>query len=338
MNRRTILAGLSGAMIGPALAGPATANAPDLWAAWKARFLTDEGRVVDHLQDAVSHSEGQGYGMLLAQAHGDRAAFDAMEGWVQAHLLIRDDPLMAWRWRPGEPDRGADWHTATDGDLFRAWALMRGEVFSGWEGAGAGVADIVGAIAALCLAPDPRTQGEPVLVPSAESPRGGAGVLFNPSYVMPRAMRELGSFAGMPDLIRAADHGETLLSELAASGPIPDWVSITPDGYSPAPDYSAAQGYDAMRVGLYLMWSDRADHPAVRRQAGYYDGGAEVPVVVSPTGHVQTRSTYPGYHALADLVRCAPPRAVSDSAEPYYPATLGLLAGVARREGATCGT
>lgn len=323
-------------MIGSTLAKPLSAGDRDGWATWKARFLTDDGRVVDHLQDQASHSEGQGYGLLLAQAYGDRAAFEAIEDWTQRHLLIRDDPLMAWRWRPDVPDRGADWHTATDGDLFRAWALMRAEVFSGWAGTGAAAGAIAASIKTLCLARDPRTQGEPVLMPSAETPRSEAEVLFNPSYVMPRALRELGAFTGETDLARAADHGETLLAELAGAGPVPDWVLITKGGYSPAPPYSDAQGYDALRVGLYLMWSDRPHHPAVARQAGYYDDGASAPVVVSPGGEVRTRSTYPGYLALADLVRCRPARPAASQDEPYYPATLGLLTAVARREGATC--
>ena len=44
----------------------------DAWRAYKARFVTAQGRVVDTANGLVSHSEGQGYGMLLAVAADDR--------------------------------------------------------------------------------------------------------------------------------------------------------------------------------------------------------------------------------------------------------------------------
>ncbi|MEG9529489.1 MAG: glycosyl hydrolase family 8, partial [Hyphomicrobiales bacterium] len=42
------------------------------WRAYRSRFITDQGRVVDTANGQISHSEGQGYGMLLAVAAGDR--------------------------------------------------------------------------------------------------------------------------------------------------------------------------------------------------------------------------------------------------------------------------
>src|SRR5436309_1896309 len=41
------------------------------WRSYKARFVTDQGRVVDTANGRISHSESQGYGMLLAVAAGD---------------------------------------------------------------------------------------------------------------------------------------------------------------------------------------------------------------------------------------------------------------------------
>ena len=32
---------------------------------------------------------------------------------------------MAWKWVPDPHTNVADWHNATDGDLLRAWALLR---------------------------------------------------------------------------------------------------------------------------------------------------------------------------------------------------------------------
>ena len=99
------------------------------WQQWQRRYVSF-GRVIDAQQGGISHSEGQGYGLLLAQAHGDRQAFDEIDAWTRHHLAIRDDRLMAWKWQPGPGNNVADWHNATDGDLFRAWALLRGGLSS----------------------------------------------------------------------------------------------------------------------------------------------------------------------------------------------------------------
>ncbi|WP_292022703.1 glycosyl hydrolase family 8 [Maritimibacter sp. UBA3975] len=319
---------------------PAFADAEPIWSDWKARFLEANGRVVDSLQGNASHSEGQGYGLLLAQAFGDRDAFDAIESWTRGHLLIRDDTLMAWRWRPEEADPATadnrDWHTATDGDLFRAWGLLRADTFSGWGDYGAEVRRIAEALAALCLKPDPRAPGEVVLTPGAEALGTPDRVLFNPSYVMPRALRELGAYSGVTELIRAADHGETILAELAATGLVPDWSMITPTGFAQPEGFGTNHGYDAIRVALYLHWSGQKTHPALTQKAGVWSGAPALPVVLTPEGQVIERSTFPGYHAIADLIACRPVAPHPDQGEPYYPATLGLLSRVARRESGLC--
>jgi endo-1,4-beta-D-glucanase Y len=47
-------------------AAPATLLA-DGWRQYKDRFVTSEGRVVDNANGGISHSEGQGYAMLIAE-------------------------------------------------------------------------------------------------------------------------------------------------------------------------------------------------------------------------------------------------------------------------------
>jgi endoglucanase len=51
---------------------------PRLWDQYRSRFITADGRVIDKDNDpkGVTHTEGQGYGMLLAEAAGDRDRFD----------------------------------------------------------------------------------------------------------------------------------------------------------------------------------------------------------------------------------------------------------------------
>ncbi|NDA48669.1 MAG: cellulase, partial [Alphaproteobacteria bacterium] len=101
----------------------------DLWASYKSRFISDKGRVIDTANAQISHSEGQGYGMLLAVAAADRNAFDRIWGWTRANLMVRDDQLIAWRWEPNNRPAVADMNNASDGDLLIAWALTEAAEF-----------------------------------------------------------------------------------------------------------------------------------------------------------------------------------------------------------------
>ena len=339
MNRRHFLA--AGAVLATVGQRAGAIEADDgltrLWPSWKARFLLPEGRVVDQGQGGISHSEGQGYGLLLAQAAGDAATFRQIEDWTARHLAIRQDALMGWKWQAEAGGRVSGWHNATDGDLFRAWALLRAGRDSGWTGFEAQAVRIARDIAGICLAPDPRAPQEWLLRPGAEARQDAGRVLLNPSYFMPRALRELGEECGEPRLIRAADHAETVLAELADQGFLPDWIDRTDAGFAPPADHDLRWGYDAVRIPLYLIWSGRAGHPAVAVAAALMDRAdlaGHLALRVSPEGVVGAESDHPGYRAIWALIDCA--RAEPAADEPYYPATLGLLARLAVRE-SDCG-
>ncbi|MBM3604873.1 MAG: glycosyl hydrolase family 5 [Alphaproteobacteria bacterium] len=309
----------------------------DRWSQWTRSYVSN-GRVIDPQQGHISHSEGQGYGLLLAQAVGDRVLFEQIETWSQHHLAIRRDSLMVWKWVPGYGRNVADWHNATDGDLFRAWALLRAERDSGWIGYQEKAIAIAHDVADLCLATDPRATDEWLLIPGAEAPQSAERVLFNPSYIMPRALRELGAAADEPMLIRAADHGETVLAELAAAGLLPDWVDITPSGFEKPSEHDRKWGYDALRVPLYLAWSGHSDHPAVDRALKFLEHGSlpdHLVVEATADGQILAQSNKAGFRALHALARCKDiPDQLPDGTD-YYADTLLLLAQVAQRE-ASC--
>lgn len=311
---------------------PARAGLPN-FQTWAAAYLRN-GQVIDWQQDAISHSEGQGWGLLLAQAAGDRRTFEQIEEWTAAHLAVREDRLMAWSRRP--EDGRIDWRNATDGDLFRAWALLRAARDSGWSGHAETAVAIARDLADMCLAPDPRAPAELLLVPGAEARHVGDRVLVNPSYIMPRALRELGLAANEPRLMRAADHGETLLAELAAAGQLWNWVDVTTSGFQESLEHRAGWGYDALRIPLYLSWSDRRTHPALT--AGLrllQQGSAPGQVVVQRTadGRPEAASDHPGFLAIDNAARCRPMPDWPADRRSYYPDTLMMLANTALHEG-----
>jgi endo-1,4-beta-D-glucanase Y len=347
MKRRMLLKSLA-AFAGMSTAGGALARSDaqsvedlrPIWEAWKDAFLRADGRVVDTLQQEASHSEGQGYGMVLASFFEDESAFERMFEWTERNLAIRSDALLAWRWLPAEANPVPDRNNASDGDLFYAWALARAGAKFGQRSYLRRAQDIVDALAETCIMPMPGAEGRLLFLPAEHGFTHDDRITINPSYYMPLAMRELAAATGVSKLAACAQAGEALLDELAADGLVPDWVDISEDGMRPAADLPSNAGYEAMRVPLFLIWSRLHTHRAVRQIARVYERqvepGRSAPTVIEPlSGLVLETSADPGYQALAGLSVCAnrndhgaalPPFTAS---QPYYPATLQLFAMIA---------
>jgi endoglucanase len=306
-----------------------------VWADWASAFVAPDGRVVDALQGGISHSEGQGYGMVLATAAGDEVRFEVMSTWTEAHLAVRQDPLLAWRWRPDEPAKLRDYNNASDGDLFYAWALLRGARRWGRADLAERAGVVSRALTEICIAGDPRGEGE-LLIPAAEHFATPEGLVVNPSYWMPLAMHELAAAFDLPRLAAAAEHGTDLLWDAAVFGPVPDWIEVTAAGWRPHRMDGAAVGYEAIRVPLWLVWSGRPAHPAVRRILAS-SGPSNGPTIGDVgTGSVLNISSDPGYRSVLALAECTQGRVAEQPAftasQSYYPATLHALAFTAARE------
>ena len=340
MKRRTLLTqaalwALSASAAGPARAASEAPNdelAP-IWSAWKQAHLDRTGRVVDVGQERASHSEGQGYGMALAVEFDDRVVFDAMHRWTQANLAVRPDALLAWRWRPDIPKRIDDFNNASDGDLFYAWALLRAAEH--WnEPAYLNLAKALARdLVANCVIERPDMPDDVVILPAAFGFTKPGSVILNPSYMMPRALREVGRATGETARSDAAEGGLRLMADLARVGSMPDWVRSSSDGLSQAEGFSDHTGYEAIRVPLFLIWSGETNHPAVRAHAmGAEQMGNGAPIVFSRvTGEIYERSPDTGYEAVHALTRCVTgdmgfsTMPYFDPKQPYYPATLQLF-------------
>lgn len=323
-------------------AGPGigAALAP-LWQAWRAAHLDPSGRVIDGRQGGVSHSEGQGYAMLLAATLGDRATFERLDRWTEDNLALRDDALLAWRWLPKARPRVPDLNNATDGDLFHGWALLRAAERLGVPAYRTRARAVAKALAAACLVPRPDAPERLLLLPGVDGFRFGETIVVNPSYLMPRALRELAEGTGTPLLAKAAEDGLELIREIGSDRPTPDWVALTPNGLEPAISFAEVSGYEALRVPLFLIWSAESGHRALRpflATIAPRPTGEGTATVLSPQGEPIERSPDPGYAAIAALTRCAAAGEVGaaippfEPAQPYFPATLHLMALVAQQE------
>ncbi|ACK85574.1 glycosyl hydrolase family 8 [Methylorubrum extorquens] len=308
------------------------------WRSYKARFVTDQGRVVDTANGRISHSESQGYGLLLAVAAGDRDTFQRIWNWTRANLMVRDDALLAWRWEPDKRPAVADMNDATDGDILVAWALVE---------AGEGWADDSYRLAARRIAVDIarrtvlfRTEGPPLLLPamsgfSAEDRPDGP--VINLSYWIFPAFPRLAAVAPEFDWDRLGATGRDLvLRARFGDAKLPtEWISMRGGQPQPASGFPPHFSYNALRVPLYLAMagiSERRYYEPLLALWGEPDP-AGLPIIDTEGGSVAGRMAEPGYAIIPALAACAVtgaplPAGLQDPAtdENYYPATLHLLA------------
>lgn len=305
--------------------------------------MVENGRVIDRSNGGVSHSEGQGYGMLIAVAADDREGFDALWAWTRKALMIRGDALAAWKWDPNAAVHVADQNNASDGDLLIAWALSRAA--RAWnEPAFAQEAKAILKDLVAKAVIDDRTWGK-ILLPAAEGFSGTAeepSPVVNPSYWVFPALRELGRLdATFPaeELIRSGNRliedGRFGSSDLPA-----DWLSLTPDHLRPAPSRAATFGYEAVRVPLYAAWYGR---PLVSLLKGLEkrwnrDGDHVLHVMDLASADPLIAMPDPGYRAVSELLSCSLKTTTQARIIPafevteYYPSTLHLLSIVAISE------
>lgn len=310
----------------------------EMWRDYKSRFVTQSGRVVDTANGRISHSEGQGYGMLLAVAADDRIGFEAIWGWTRANLFVRGDQLAAWRWEPDKRPAVADTNNATDGDLLIAWALI--EAAEAWG-------DVSYRIASRRIAVEIgrklillKTPNGALLLPGmagfSVEDRSDGPVLNLSYYVFP-AFARLPLVAPEFDWAGVSRAGLGLIAT-ARFGParLPsDWISLKNGAPQPAAGFPMQFSYNAIRIPLYLAWAgfDQPRHHETFLAAWSRTDRRGLPLIELDQGQPALWLEERGYGVLPAFSACASrgvalPRALrtASTSENYYPATLTLLA------------
>lgn len=321
----------------PRLAG--SLDLPELWADYRSRFVSEAGRVIDTANGDISHSEGQGYGLVMALAAGDRPTFERIWAWTRANLDTRDDGLAAWRWDPASDPNVTDPNNASDGDLLIAWALAEaGEHWRAPAFTRAAEARIAALIPLVGEAPD----GTPVLSPAvhgfsaADRPDGP---VVNLSYWVFPALQALDRVDGDGPWTALIASGLELLAQ-SRFGPRdlpPEWLALAGETPAPAAGFDPVFGYNAVRVPLYLAWAGIGARHQLAPFAAEWAHAA--PATVDLTGGARKPSMgEPGYRVVADLVACAmegvplPAAARRPAGDSYYPATLRILSIIAVKQ------
>lgn len=343
-RRRFVSAAAAGAAVCgasfPTIASPAASGDPGKadWAAFKRRFIEPEGRVVDTGNNGVSHSEGQGIGMLAAAHFNDQATFDKLAAWTNAHLTRGTDRLYAWRYKPGLSTPVDDPNNATDGDMLIAWAMFEAArkwnnpIYraAGWE--------IANTIRVSLVRP---VGSRLVLLPGTYGFVHGERVVVNPSYYVFPALHRFATDMPHPTWARLWKDGVDLLREARYGrwGLPADWVTMTEA--APAPDiadgWPARFSWDAVRVPLYMSWVGLTKEPAVASACDFWSSypAGNAPAwtdlqsgSVAPYGQSCGLKAVQAFTTASHRGRDATLPSGTD-AQDYYAAALALLTRIA---------
>ncbi|SMQ60148.1 endoglucanase [Devosia lucknowensis] len=303
----------------------------DEWAAYRNAFVS-EGRVIDTANGNISHSEGQGYGLILSYLAGDAQSFADIWAFTQNELMIRDDGLVAWKWDPDATPNVTDSNNASDGDILIAYGLaLAGE---GWDEpvyvhAARSIADAVGETSTL------RWRGRDVLLPGAfgfgrEDQEDGP--IVNLSYWVFEAFPTLSRLAPQTDWESIAQAGRRLINE-ARIGPMElptDWLSLRGAEPAPAKGFPAEFSYNSIRIPLYLLRGGTTE-PALLRQFVAPLSGDGAGTVAVESGRMVDPLQEPGYRIIGAALSCildgqkVDPALQGFSPQSYYGSTLHLL-------------
>ena len=224
-----------------------------LWKEYKENFISRDGRIIDYQNGQISHSEGQGYGMLLSLIYNDKNTFDLVWRWTKDNLQVRKDNLFAWKW--GKRSNGKwqviDYNNATDGDILITYALLK--AFKKWK-------DEDYKKYAIEILKDIREElsiswkDHIFLLPGYSGFEGKDFFILNPSYFILPVFRLFSKFDNKKfweeisyDSIWLFSKARFGLLELPS-----DWILLGKNKISIYEERSIYFGCDAIRVPLYL--------------------------------------------------------------------------------------
>ena len=305
------------------------------WVVYRQRFVAEDGRVIDTGNGGISHSEGQGYGLLLSLAANDRAGFETIWNWTHKNLQIRGDHLFMWRRRPDVPVGDEDRNNASDGDILIAWALSVAD--QRWNrpdyhrSAVAILADIKTKLIR-------RWHGYTVLLPGVQGFENEQHYTVNLSHWIFPAFKEFAAIDKAPVWHALIDSGDALLikARFGRWELPPDWLELG-DDLSIDTGKAPVFGFNAVRIPLYLVWGGKDSPARLTPFLSFWDSfSGFVPSWTNLNDNcIDSYPASDGVNAVRDLVRYAMGRRQLShnlsrlDKQDYYSASLVLLSRIA---------
>lgn len=278
---------------------PARVNA--LWAGFKSGFIQNDGRVIDKNQSGISHSESQGYGMLICVLMNDKGTFDTIWRWTQDNLQSRKDNLFPWSW--GKRHNGQwgviDFNNATDGDILIAYALVKAATKWNVPAYKTGGLRIIEGIRSNLFV---QYDGKSFLLPAYYGFQQDNGLVLNPSYLIFSAYRlfsEIEDKAFWNNIYRDSLYliGKGTFGKWKLP---PDWVVLRKSGIAIWEEKAPMFGYESIRTILYLSWEKSPVFPeGLNDLLKFHEKNGYLPVTVDLQKNLASLEEAPaGFYAI----------------------------------------
>ena len=306
------------------------------WQAYKKHYV-DEGRVIDTGNGNISHSEGQGYGMLFAVYADDSEQFEAMWAWTK-NILERDDNLFSWKYVPCSDQNSnciEDTNNATDGDILIAWALIVAAERWNKPEYQTQALTIINSIESKLVK---NRYGYDLLLPGAYGfENDDQSIQINLSYWVFPALVKFQQITNNPIWQSVIESGEALIlkAQFGRWKLTPDWLIIADDGVSIENAISQDYAYNACRVPIYLVLAGNNDPELLDPYLSFWQQ-ANVPGTVNLLdGSVADYNYNSGMQAVAKATTALVEHSESLSIElitaetDYYSSSLIMLSHLA---------
>lgn len=305
------------------------------WQTFKQEFISTEGRVIDNGNKGISHSEGQGYGLLFAVYFNDQKTFATLWDWSVTHLQTRNDYLFSWQYTPNQGV--TDVNNASDGDILIAWALL--QAAQRWHNSSYQQAanNILRDIRNKLIK---NWQGHKIIMPAEQGFITQPGKLtINLSYWVFPALQEFARVDKSPLWQKLINSGLYLFNTAEfGQWQLPaDWLQLD-DKTTLSSERPPVFGYEAIRIPLYLSWANLLPSEKRKQFLAYAQASQNQLGYLSPKANLLNNSfaEYPanaGFISTYQLIAQKPIGLANISQnKDYYSHSLELLAFIAQQQ------
>jgi endo-1,4-beta-D-glucanase Y len=251
------------------------------WQTYVHNFVTPSGRVIDTGNNNISHTEGQGWAMLMAVAFNDKLQFEKIWQWTNAHLRRPEDNLFSWRYQADADPSITDRNNASDGDILIAWALSLAA--SRWDcreyrEQSAVLRQAIGSKLVM------QFGGYTVLLPADDGFEHDGYININLSYIVVPALQHFAELEPSGAWQVIIDDAQVLFNKgRFGRQQLPaDWLQLYEDGHlSVADKWPARFGYEAIRIPLYFLWGGLSQSEGLQSIADFWSESATPPAWIA---------------------------------------------------------
>lgn len=222
----------------------------ELWQKYKNQFIKHNGRVIDNGNGNISHSESQGYGMLISAFFNDHETFKRIWNWTETTIKRKNDGLFSWKWQPQAPHI-PDKNNASDGDIFIAWSLLRAD--KKWPGHkyAESATNIINMLSKTVIY---DIDQQSILLPARHGFKHDYKIIINPSYWVFPAFNDFRKIDKKWEKVNQSAF-KILNSSQFGDYKLPsDWIDYRNNQWIPSSTFPARFSYASYRIPLYLIW------------------------------------------------------------------------------------